>query len=272
MTIAAGFKFKDGILMCADTEQTQGELKFTESKLICAEQQPSFSAVFAIAGNVRYATMAVQEMIADLKATDVVTHEIAEQVIKHRLSKIYTELLYPHPKANYPDSPFFDLLIAVQAEGASRLLACSESSVSEISTYECFGIGLTLAKYLIKPLYQQEMSKHNIEMLAARVLIHVKENVAYCGKDSEFRVLHNSGAILKITSLRSKENIIAAFDGLLPLVFFCAGDLDAPDNEVTASLEFLGRIVLDEREKARQKMATVTRLAKNLEEKRAKTS
>jgi hypothetical protein len=139
------------------------------------------------------------------------------------------------------------------------LLACSESSVSEISGYECFGIGLTLAKYLIKPLYQDGMRQHSIEMLATRVLVHVKENVAYCGKDSEFVILKNTGEILKV-SLQSKENIVAAFDGLLPVAFFCAGDLDAPDDDVMAALQFMGTMVLNEREKARQRLAKVKRL------------
>jgi 20S proteasome alpha/beta subunit len=264
MTIAAGFKFEDGILLCADTEQTQGDLKFTESKLIYANLQPTFSIVFAVAGSVRYATMAVQEIITELKKSSELNHEFAEQIIKERISRIYTELLYPHPRVGYSDSPFFDLLIGVQMDGISRLLACSESSVSEITGYECFGIGLTLAKYLIKPLYQEGMGQHSVEMLAARVLIHVKENVAYCGKDSEFIILHNSGEILKIASLRSKENIIAAFDNLLPLAFFCAGDLDAPDDDVTASLQFMGTMVLNERAKARQRAAKIKNLAKKI--------
>jgi 20S proteasome alpha/beta subunit len=263
MTIAAGFKFKDGILLCADTEQTQGDLKSTESKLICADLQPSFSVVFAIAGSVRYATMAVQEIIADLKKSSA-DHETAEFVIKARISKIYNELLYPHPRAGCNDSPFFDLLIGIQTEETTRLLACSESSVSEISTYECFGIGLTLAKYLIKPLYHEDMRQQSIEMLAARILIHVKENVAYCGKDSEFIILKKSGEILRIRSLQSKENIIAAFDGLLPVAFFSAGDLDAPDEDVLASLNLLGTMVINEREKARQRTAKVKNLAEKI--------
>jgi 20S proteasome alpha/beta subunit len=263
MTIAAAFKFKDGILLCADTEQTQGELKYAESKLIYANLQPSFSVVFAIAGSVRYATMAVQEIIADLKQSDA-DHETAEVVIKARISKIYNELLYPHPRVGYSDSPFFDLLIGIQAEGTTRLLACSESSVSEIFGYECFGIGLTLAKYLIKPLYHEDMHQHSIEMLATRVLVHVKDNVAYCGKDSEFVILRNSGEIARILSLQSRENIIAAFDGLLPVAFFSAGDLDAPDEDVLASLNLLGTMVIHEREKARQKIAKIKNLAEKI--------
>jgi hypothetical protein len=61
MTIAAGFQFDGGVLLCADSEQTQGELKFHGSKIISRDLRPALSVAFDISGDVSYATMAVQE-------------------------------------------------------------------------------------------------------------------------------------------------------------------------------------------------------------------
>ena len=53
MTIAAGLKFCDGILLCADTEQTQGSMKFAGPKIIVVSK-PDLAVVFVLAGSVAY--------------------------------------------------------------------------------------------------------------------------------------------------------------------------------------------------------------------------
>lgn len=66
LTIAAGFCFQEGILLCADTEQTVGHLKTSDSKII-SEEFSDCSVAFAIAGDVAHATSAVQQILSDLR-------------------------------------------------------------------------------------------------------------------------------------------------------------------------------------------------------------
>jgi 20S proteasome alpha/beta subunit len=252
MTITAGFKFKDGVLLCADTEQTQGDLKFSGSKLIFEDLRPASSIAFAISGDVSYATMAAQEIIAELRQSKVSTHSAIESIIKARILGIYADHLYPHPRAAYSDAPAFDLLIAVWAEGFVRLLSARATAVTEILDYDCMGIGQTLAKYLIKPVYHgRDLKQRDVEMIAVRMLVHVKENVAGCGQQSEFLVLATNGSIKKLFGLVAQHRLVDALDGLLPLVFFCAGDLDAPDVDVSSAVDFMKSALLLEREKSR---------------------
>jgi 20S proteasome alpha/beta subunit len=251
MTIAAGFKFDGGILLCADTEQTQGELKFDSSKIVTVDLRPACTVAFALAGDVAYATMAIQEMKQELNRAET-DHQSIEDLIKAKLSDIYTRLIYPHPRAAYGDAPSFDLLIAVWSEGDSRLLATHDTAVSEVFTYECIGAGLSLAKYLIKPLYKIGISRRNVEMIAARTLTHVKSNVAYCGQQSEFIVLESDGLLSKRT-LASQHQIIDTLDTFLPVVFFSAADLTASDDDVKNALKALETCVLNERHRALNK-------------------
>jgi hypothetical protein len=55
MTIAAGFSVTDGILLCADTEQSGIGVNVQESKLFRLPSNGEFSGVFAISGNVELA-------------------------------------------------------------------------------------------------------------------------------------------------------------------------------------------------------------------------
>jgi hypothetical protein len=61
MTIAAGFVCREGILLCADTEQTAWAMKLHGSKLghfAC----PGGIIAFAYAGNTRFAFSAIQKL------------------------------------------------------------------------------------------------------------------------------------------------------------------------------------------------------------------
>jgi 20S proteasome alpha/beta subunit len=264
LTIAAALTCETGIVLCADTEQTIGEFKFGESKIISQSFSKS-TLVFAIVGAVAYATMAVQEIIRDTKNSPQ-DHDTIENNIKTRISDIYTRLLYPHPAANYPNSPFFDLLIAVWAENRLRLLVSSESAVTEVKDYDCRGVGQTLAKYLINPMYVKNdtMSEKLVTRIALRALLHVKKYVSGCGGESEIVLLTKDGQIRKVEPHADiHSDLIAALDSIANASFFFTSDLDAPDNELSDTLDFWKTFIMREREKAR------TRL--NLREEKSKT-
>jgi 20S proteasome alpha/beta subunit len=238
MTIAAGFSFKDGILLCADTERTFGEFKFTGSKIL-SHKFPTGYTAFAIAGGVDYATMAIQEIVRDLKSQPELSNAIIEEKVKARIGYIYERLLNPHPRATFEGSPFFDLIGAVwtKADGLG-LLASSESAVVWETEYTCRGIGLTLAEYLIKPMYSVGMTRGEAESLAAYTLSHVKDSISGCGGESEFVVVDNVGIHpVRHSAKVEHEDFTELFDTYLPTIFSYAGDLDKSDKDVKLVLE-----------------------------------
>lgn len=252
MTIAAGFRFNGGLLLCADTEQTVGEFKLPGSKIISIDLMPSATLSFAISGSVPYATMCVEEIIDELRITKLNFSSI-EDVIKRKIADIYTRLLYSHPRANYADSPFFDLIIGVYAQEEVKLMASAEAAVVTDLLYECAGRGLTLAKYLIKPLYKPDMSREQIELLALRTLSQVKRYVTGCGGQSEFVILKKSGQASKIDLSTSRDDeTILGFDDLLPSVFFGLGDLNKTNEQVAEEISKLAKRVFSWREALRQ--------------------
>jgi 20S proteasome alpha/beta subunit len=210
---------------------------------------------FAVAGDVSHATMAVQEIIRDLRSKSEVKHEDIETTVKARVEYIYEHLLYPHPRAGFFDAPFFDLIGAVytNTDGCALLVSAGASVVWE-AKYACRGIGLTLAEYLIKPLYSLHMSRAEIESLAAYMLSHVKETVSGCGGESEFLILDAYGSHMLHQHDRTEhEDFTEVYDAYLPMVFSYAGDLEKPDDDVRTILSTFADTLMHQREEFRKR-------------------
>lgn len=254
MTIAAGFCFKDGILLCADTEQTVGQLKINDSKII-SENFPDCSIAFAIAGDVAQATSAVQQILADLReCTDSRTVSFIECTIRSRIEDIYQRLLLQHPRANYGDSPFFDLVVAVRSIGESPcLFASSESAVTRIKEYACRGVGLILAGYLIKPLYHKVMSPSEVKAIAAHMMNHVKASVSGCGGSSEILIVDKFGIHPQTPyDVQEYESFAKVIDEDLPMLYWIAADLNNSDEDVDGILDVFRDDIMTQRKLARE--------------------
>src|ERR1700686_3540471 len=67
MTIAMGFRYDSGILVCSDSQYTAGIQKLTGKKVFRAEIREE-RLIFAIAGSVPYGRMAVEKFVTAIDA------------------------------------------------------------------------------------------------------------------------------------------------------------------------------------------------------------
>lgn len=267
MTIAAGFNFRQGILLCADTEQTAGQFKTKDSKILQQAFADTGHIAFALAGDVYHATMAVQEIFKDLTRKPTFTKDDVEEVTKSRVEYIYEHLIYPYPQV-LQDAPFFDLIGAIWTKSDGlNLLAYSRASVAWFPKYTCRGIGLSLAEYLIKPLYSLGMSRSEIESLATYMLTHVKGSISGCGGDSEFLIVDEAGMHpIELQAKTEHEDFVEIFDTYLPFVYEYAGDLAKSDEEVTTMLQAFTEALMSQRAEFREKRKKIERLKANIKQ------
>lgn len=88
MTIAAGFRCNDGVVLCADTQINAGVSKFPESKMRMYGQL-TCAPVFVFAGDVEFSTMAI-DIIADaIEDAEAKKSRIIEAVRSEAI-KVYT--------------------------------------------------------------------------------------------------------------------------------------------------------------------------------------
>jgi 20S proteasome alpha/beta subunit len=248
VTIAAGFKFDDGLVICADTQQTySGVLKLNATKLVPINfaHNGRSQVIFAIAGSVRYARMAVQKIqaaIAGRTPEDMTLLGIFES-IETELLAFHKAHIHPHPRYGMSGSPEFQLLIGAWSHiDGMGLFMTDDTAVNGVDDYACVGTGEYLAHYLAKPLYQStDLELNEIVALATHILLNAKVYVDGCGGNSEFIVLHKDGQLspVKWFDISQGESYSQDFEQAMQLVFYAAADLKKSDDDLKAAIAAL---------------------------------
>jgi hypothetical protein len=264
VTIAAGFKFKNGVALCADTEFSYGALlKVPGSKLISLEFPGQAALGFALCGSVDHASMAVEDIQTAVARTDF-TYPQIKGAIRTVLCDTFPTHVFSHPFYGREGSPAFDLLIGVwtKADGLS-LLQTVETAVHEVPDNVCVaGAGLYLAKYLLSPVLSQAMSRSDVEFWAVYVLQQAKKYVPGCGGESNFLFLDGSGKITKQTKrkLPLREEDVSNLYTMLPSVLTLAANLEASDEIVGDTMNLFKESVFAAREERRRRIESIRRV------------
>lgn len=241
MTIAAGLLYKDGVILCADTEISHSTAVTYEPKIedfFC--QIGKFA--FAYAGNQRASVSAIQKCmrrLSKLAPSDDWFTEIERIIDRH-----YRKTVFSDPSHSYDHGMHWWLLITVRVHATQQvhLFVTDRTAIAEVFTYDCIGIGRDLAHYLIRPSHDTGMSESNALFLASFVLANVKHNVSGCGGISQFVALRRDGATSRfssvvdaghepITSVEWIEAHSARFGGMARNLLFSLVDRNASDSE-----------------------------------------
>jgi|GEM_PF-4698560 len=235
MTIAAGFKYSDGILLCADREITEGASKYAKSKIFGEQIGPDVSLGFSFSCAMNYAVMTIQGITAIVKSSHLTSHAQIWLAIKDTIHDVYSDSIGRLPE--YQQENFqFSLLIAVWAERHLKLFTTENTAITEEPQYHCIGIGKDLAKYLVTSIDSKKsnrMSLQNAEIVSLRILEHVKENVPGCGKEMDALIMGADGSLIRKnqSDYRYQLKLIDAYDSMASLLFTFATDLDISDSE-----------------------------------------
>jgi len=266
VTIAAGFKFHGGTLLCADTEITHGwELKSVGSKILPVDfaSNGGSKAVFTFSGAVHYAKMAIQQCTRTLAACDSTCMGRQRMVglIAEELHKFHIKHIYKHPLYMRSGGPDFNLIFAVwsQHEGVG-LYETSDEAVIEITNqdiYALMGSGAVLAKYVVTLLVRHPFLKlEDIATAATHMLAEVKRWVPGCGGHSELLALRDNGEMSNVAGfdvshvVEFGEQFHSSFWGL----FLEACDPSTPDQQISERFDGFRRVVNGMREHRKQEL------------------
>ena len=197
MTIAAGFICKDGILLCADREESSGASIKAVEKLVTLHVSP-WTMTVATAGSGPAGDPAVKrlqkaffdEFIA--AGTNVRTLENKhEQIIIDVLTKIHEEHIWKNPRTDHA----IKLVIGISFQELDRhFLYLTEDNIPQpINGYCCTGYGADLCTYFSERLYRSGLSKDEMILLASFIFREVNSAVQFCGKGTDMMLLRHTG-------------------------------------------------------------------------------
>lgn len=247
VTIIAGFRCLDGVVLCGDTQETDGIHKTKVTKLVTSPPgqdiseivlDGTFAASFCGAGEGPFIDMIIRkawkstEYAVDLdQACDFIECNIKSTY------KEYGEIYQPG------ECPVASLIYGVKMNGESRLFSAEGPVVNPVETYTSSGVGRFMAEFLAGRMYSRVLTVHQCAILAAYILFQAKEHVESCGGESDIAVLRNNaeGGLLPRHRVDGITKILERADKRLGDVLLASGNLSPEyDMIVETALENIG--------------------------------
>lgn len=186
LTIAAGFRCRDGVLFCADSQLTIPQyLKFQQEKVICMASV-RHSPCFAYCGNAYFSRDAIA------RAGTVIANS-SDGMVTANVRKLATQICKEQAELAKLDQCVLQLLITFRRAAAAQLWLLWKTSLSPVITFQMIGAGMDMMTSAVQPFYSKEMTLREASYMAAYALYQTKEHVDSCGKHSLIYLAFDDG-------------------------------------------------------------------------------
>jgi len=263
MTIAAGFVARDGIVLCADTQETYGDLlKINTSKILIRpdEYLPGPRVIFAGAGHGPFIDKLANEAWKRVyaKTPQGSFSEVCDE-IESSLKDTHEEFGRIYQPGTMPSA---EMIYGVASEGRIGLFRATGPIVNPVEKYASVGIGLYLADYIHDRLglASAGLADHGwYEILAVYLLQQAKDYISGCGGDSHVLTLGRNGKIRVVdrADVMLIANHVKQLDRNSSSVLMSTADLDLSDRELEGRIEIfltLARNLRKEQKADRQRI------------------
>lgn len=211
MTIAAGVWCSDGIILCADTEVTEGDTKFQQRKVWNAGDHLMLTGCGATA----HMKMAFDKLAHKFSELRPEHSEAARVVVEDLIFGIYEQHIFPFIQAGHPHGNSLDiwLIVALRcANGELALIRTSQTAASLVENYEAVGAGGTIFKYWARYFLDGNFSMDLASYFAMFILREAK-NVAFGvgGSTHVFKMPKDTSVPRTRRAIWDEKSILAAF-------------------------------------------------------------
>lgn len=193
MTIAAGFVANDGIVLCADTQQTiSGYIKTYDGK-VRLYVSPGYEVTMAVAGA---GTTDYIETARSAIARDFPDHKTLPEIenyLRQELLKFFDEHLARWAYFPERERPTVELLVGVTGKKIPPSLFHYAGTAFARTYHKAIGDGVLLANELINRCCSANCTVNELGSLAIYVLSKVKRGVDGCGGETHIVGLRKGG-------------------------------------------------------------------------------
>jgi hypothetical protein len=241
VTIVAGFKSYEGVVLCADTQETVlhskrqvPKLRFEPDSLskwgktMRGEEVTDMAAAFCGAGDGPFIDKLIDE--AWKAAQEATSLQEAGERIEASITGLYREF----GKIYQPGfCPQVDLIYGIRMAGRSKLFSAVGPVVNEKGEYYSAGQGYYMADFLARRMYGSHLTIHQCVIVAAYTLLQAKEHVDGCGGDSQIAVLRDGGpsGLLNFQVINAITKNLEMVDTDMGALLLAATNLDIDDKQ-----------------------------------------
>jgi 20S proteasome alpha/beta subunit len=227
VTIIAGFKGFDGVVVCSDTQETVEHLKRSVSKLRFEPEdgKSEMAVAFCGAGDGPFIDKTIERAWEDAQTANSLDEACAE--IEKSIKETHVEYGRIFQRGYLPS---IELIYGVKMHSDSKLFHAVGPVVNE---RECCaaGQGLYMADFLTSRMYKDYLDVRACLILAAYVLFQAKEHVDGCGGESHIAVLRDRAPSGKVNANHIKEltELLTFADHDVGSLLIACGDLKESD-------------------------------------------
>jgi 20S proteasome alpha/beta subunit len=197
MTIAAGFRCTDGIVLAVDSQYGGGVSKTQGQKIFPIHHGHAYGLTLAGAGHVGLIKRSVQKLVDALKqriGENQTSLAELQDVMEDVLCEVHNKHVYPAPLDERAVIDFWFLMAAWTPIEGLQLFRTDITSVTKIHDIgTSIGIGSYLGEYLVDLLCAPGMDIEDAKPIAAYIIKAAKDYVTDCGQATFMRVLRSDG-------------------------------------------------------------------------------
>jgi hypothetical protein len=181
VTLVAGFRCKNGVVICADTLHTGTSVKFVAPKLWTDRNR---AIVAGACNDVVYLRMAVDEVSDQLEQLPQWTQSSVKKAILDALIKIHEAIRVAFDMSD-PNRPLLFLMVGARLDDwKAILIKTAETAVAPVDTLEFIGSGDEVARLLMSPFYDGNLRVTEMQTIAAYCFRFAKASGSWCGGDT----------------------------------------------------------------------------------------
>lgn len=216
MTIAAGIVCSDGILICADTEHTQGDAKFQRGKVFSEDKD---KLIVTGSGDAEFIKVGYDKLANKIRFKLPADSSEARTLVENATSS-----LYKHTQ--------FIVAIRCANDEIALIKTTSFGDGAFLEThYAAIGSGVPIFEYWAQYfLFAKPMTLDIASLLMMFMLRETKGAGVGCGGRTEvYKMPRHAGALVRSRSLYDDRDILAGFPQTPIEVLLEAMDLSQPD-------------------------------------------
>jgi 20S proteasome alpha/beta subunit len=256
MTIAAGFRCSDGVVICTDSEHTAGQAKHYGPKIF--EEVAGNGALYvAGAGTDVYIGAVAKEIGADIQGKTIDFDSI-EALTQARVMEVYSRHIAPARQASDPDAPSLALLLAIRITGQrARLYRVEETGGVNLVDSGVAVVGTQAAETLIRNLADilscdNFTSVSTMRAIAVHLISRAARFASYCGGSAQVVCLSDDGtALVRIEASQdpSDDPLESVFSNLSFVLEVCASGNAAEFKAALGHLNAVFERIMEKRKK-----------------------
>ncbi len=242
MTIAAGIRCSDGIVICADTQHTQGNMKFDQTKVWGVGDYLLMTG----SGASNLMKMAFDKLAQEFMDNRPQDSFAARDVIENLVQSIHRQHIFPLYRVQHPSAQdmTLELIVCIRCKNGELALIDSNLTTAKIvDGYEAVGAGRDVFLYWANRFLWSRLNLELTGYLAKFFLRECKYVSSYVGGETIVATMFNSRADSKVYKVEAYEGYtLAWFPNSIVRMLLAAIDRNVTETE----FEFQFKISTDE--------------------------